>query len=50
MIPELKEGQREEEMNSKEWVTLQAMRLRKVNAGMTDEERKKLWEEGGRGK
>jgi len=49
LIPELKEGEKEEEVNSKEWIKLQAMRLRNVKEGMSDEERKKLWEEAGRG-
>lgn len=40
----------EEEMNSKQWIELQAMRLRKVNSDVSDEEKKKLWEESGRGK
>ncbi|KAH7390407.1 hypothetical protein BKA64DRAFT_679158 [Cadophora sp. MPI-SDFR-AT-0126] len=48
VIPEL-EGE-EEAMSSKEWIKLQAMRLRNVKPEMTDEERKKLWEETGRGK
>lgn len=49
VIPELKEGEQEEEMNSKDWILLQAMRLRKIQPGMSGEERKKLWEETGRG-
>jgi isopenicillin N synthase-like dioxygenase len=49
VIPELQEGEEEEQMNSKEWVKLQAMRLRGVKPGMSDEERKKLWREVGRG-
>ena len=50
VIPEL-DGDAEEgqEMNSKEWIKLQAMRLREVNTDMSDEERKRLWEESGRG-
>ncbi|KAH7311810.1 hypothetical protein BKA65DRAFT_155520 [Rhexocercosporidium sp. MPI-PUGE-AT-0058] len=47
VIPEL-EGE-EESMSSKEWIKLQAMRLRNIKAGMSDEERKKLWKESGRG-
>ena len=50
IIPELQDGAQEEEMTSKEWIKLQAMRLRKVNGLMNEEERKKLWEESGRGK
>jgi isopenicillin N synthase-like dioxygenase len=48
VIPPLQEGQEEEGMNSKEWIKLQAMRLRNTQR-MTPEERKKLWEESGRG-
>lgn len=48
IIPELG-GHDEEAMNSKEWIKLQAMRLRKIDGGMGAEERKKLWEESGRG-
>lgn len=47
IIPEL-EGE-EEEINSKEWIKKQAMELRNVQEGMSDEERKRLWEEAGRG-
>lgn len=50
VIPELKEGEKEEEMSSKEWILLQALKLRGVKEGMSDEEKKKLWEESGRGK
>jgi len=50
VIPELKEGEQEEGISSKEWIKLQAMRLRRVNADMGEEERKRLWEESGRGK
>jgi len=49
VIPELKEGETEEQVNSKEWIKLQAMRLRTVKEGMSDEERKKLWQEARRG-
>jgi hypothetical protein len=49
VIPELREGEMEEEMNAQEWIKLQAMRLRNVRSGMSDEERKRLWEESGRG-
>jgi isopenicillin N synthase-like dioxygenase len=49
VIPELKEGEMEE-MSSKEWILLQALRLRGVKEGMSEEERRKLWEEAGRGK
>ncbi|KAL2062540.1 hypothetical protein VTL71DRAFT_6806 [Oculimacula yallundae] len=48
VIPEL-EGE-EETMSSKEWIKLQAMRLRNVKPDMSDEEKKRLWEESGRGK
>ncbi len=46
VIPEGGEG---EEMSAKDWIELQAMRLRKVDGKMSDEERKRLWEESGRG-
>ncbi len=49
VIPELREGELEEEMNAQEWIKLQAMRLRNIRSGMSDEERKRLWEESGRG-
>ena len=49
IIPELEEGDKDEEMNSKEWIKLQAMGLRKVNGNMSAEERKRLWKESGRG-
>lgn len=38
-----------EAMNSKEWIKLQALRLRKVEVEKSEEERKRLWEETGRG-
>jgi isopenicillin N synthase-like dioxygenase len=38
-----------EAMNSKEWIKLQAMRLRKDTTEKSEEERKRLWEESGRG-
>ena len=38
-----------EAMNSKEWIKLQAMRLRK-DTEKSEEERRRLWEESGRGK
>jgi isopenicillin N synthase-like dioxygenase len=38
-----------EAMNSKEWIKLQALRLRKVGVEKSDEERRRLWEETGRG-
>ena len=47
VIPPLKEGQSEEGMNSKDWIHLQAMRLKATKA--TEEERRRLWEESGRG-
>lgn len=50
VIPPLKKGAKEEAMSSKEWIKLQAMRLRQVNPGMSGEERKTLWENSGRGK
>jgi isopenicillin N synthase-like dioxygenase len=50
VIPELNEGEQEEEMSSKEWIKLQAMRLRKVDGGMSEEKRMRMWEESGRGK
>lgn len=51
VIPKLKEGDSEEEqMNSKEWIKLQAMRLRKIDPRMSEAERKRLWEDSGRGK
>jgi hypothetical protein len=36
-------------MNSKEWIKLQALRLRKVGVEKSEEERRRLWEETGRG-
>lgn len=39
----------EEAMNSKEWIKLQALRLRKVGVEKSEEERRRLWEETGRG-
>jgi len=50
VVPALKDGETQEEMNSKEWIKLQAMRLRNINPTMTEEEKKRLWEESGRGK
>lgn len=53
VIPELGEGVGEgveEGFSAKEWILLQAMRLRNVKEGMSDEEKKRLWEETGRGK
>jgi hypothetical protein len=50
VIPTLKEGEEEKEMSSKEWILLQAMRLRKVDQGTSEEERRRLWENSGRGK
>ncbi|TVY14307.1 Oxidoreductase vrtI [Lachnellula arida] len=50
VIPELKEGEKEEEVSSKDWILLQALKLRGVKDGMSDEEKKKLWEESGKGK
>jgi isopenicillin N synthase-like dioxygenase len=48
VIPELKEGQEDEGMNSREWVKLQAMRMRKVE-NASEEDRKRQWRESGRG-
>ena len=42
-------GNEEGEMTAKEWILLQAMRLRNLKAGMGEEERRKLWRENGRG-
>ena len=52
VIPKPKESDAEEaeEMTSKDWVKLQAMRLRNVDPDMSGGERKKLWAESGRGK
>jgi isopenicillin N synthase-like dioxygenase len=50
IIPELKDGGQHDQMSSKEWIKLQAMSLRKVNGDMGEEERRRLWEESGRGK
>lgn len=36
-------------MNSKEWIKLQALRLRKAGVERSEEERRRLWEETGRG-
>lgn len=49
VIPKLKDGEVEEMHSSKEWVKLQAMRLRKIGPGMSEEEKKRLWDESGRG-
>jgi hypothetical protein len=49
VIPPLKEGEEEEGTSSKEWILLQAMRLRKVDQGTSEEERRRLWENSGRG-
>jgi len=43
------EGKGEEEMSAKEWILLQALRLRNVDSGMGEEERKRLWNESRRG-
>jgi hypothetical protein len=48
VIPELEDVE-EEAINSKEWVKLQAMRLRKVDRDMSQEEKQRLWNESGRG-
>jgi len=51
VIPPMAEGEEKgQEMSAKDWIELQAMRLRKIKPDMSDEERKKLWEESGRGK
>lgn len=44
-----KGGDDGEAMNSKEWIKLQALRLRKVGVEKSEEERRRLWEETGRG-
>lgn len=49
VIPKLNDGEVEERYSSKEWVKLQAMRLRKIGPEMGEEEKKRLWEESGRG-
>jgi hypothetical protein len=43
------EGVEGEVMSAKDWIKLQAMRLRKVDGNMGEEERRRLWEESGRG-
>ena len=48
VIPELGDGRVEETVSSKEWIHLQAMRLREVGK-MDEEERRKLWAKSGRG-
>ena len=50
VIPQMKDGQSDDVMSSKEWIELQAMRLRKLQPGMSDAEKRSLWEEAGRGK
>jgi isopenicillin N synthase-like dioxygenase len=51
VIPPTAEGEEQgEEMSAKEWIELQAMRLRKIKPEMSEEERQKLWKESGRGK
>lgn len=47
VIPQLKEGESVEGMNSKEWIRLQALGLKATNT--TVEERRRLWKESGRG-
>lgn len=48
VIPGLREV--EQEISAKDWIRLQAMRLRMTDDGMSEEEKKRLWEESGRGK
>jgi isopenicillin N synthase-like dioxygenase len=51
LVGEKKDGE-EEGMNAKEWIKLQGLTLRNANVGgkeMGLEERRKLWEESGRG-
>lgn len=50
VIPPLKDGDERQDMNSKDWIKLQAMRMRNVDNTMSEEQRKKLWDESGRGK
>ena len=47
VIPPPAKGQDEGSMNSKDWIKLQALRLKADNT--TEEERKRLWQETGRG-
>ncbi|PQE08494.1 Oxoglutarate iron-dependent dioxygenase protein [Rutstroemia sp. NJR-2017a BBW] len=52
LVGEKKYGEEEEGMNAKEWIKLQGLRLRNANVAgkeMGLEERRKLWEESGRG-
>ncbi|KAM3071026.1 hypothetical protein ACMFMG_009932 [Clarireedia jacksonii] len=49
---EKEEGEEEGGMNAREWIKLQGLRLRNANVGGNEmglEERRKLWEESGRG-
>jgi isopenicillin N synthase-like dioxygenase len=48
IIPKGKDGEDGEAMNSKEWIKLQALRLRRVGVE-SEEERRRLWQESGRG-
>ena len=48
IIPKEKDGEDGEAMNSKEWIKLQALRLRRVGVE-SEEERRRLWQESGRG-
>jgi isopenicillin N synthase-like dioxygenase len=47
IIPKGEDGG--EAMNSKEWIKLQALRLRRVGVEKSEEERRRLWRESGRG-
>jgi len=38
-----------EEVSAKEWILLQALRLRNVKEGMGEDEKRRLWVESGRG-
>ena len=50
IIPRANDGEDEgEAMNSKEWIKFQALRLRKVDKILSEEERRRLWQETGRG-
>ncbi|TVY82339.1 Oxidoreductase vrtI [Lachnellula suecica] len=48
IIPVLKEGEKDDEVSSKDWILLQAMRLRGLKEGMSEEARRKLWKDSGR--
>lgn len=48
IIPK-REEKPEDEMSAKEWILLQALKLRNVDSGTGEEERKRLWNESRRG-